>query len=112
MFNLSGTEVVFLLLAGLVVLGPERLPGVVRSVGRVYSDIRKAAQGVERDLRESIGAPIEEMKNTAKSFVDEIDKTKNLFGVPDDEPSPPMRPERSLDPSVTGESGTDGEAPS
>ena len=111
MFNLSGTEVVFLLVAGLVVLGPERLPGVIRSVGRVYSDVRRAARGVERDLRDSLGAPLDEMKNTAKSFVDEIDATKNLFGVPDDEPSPPMRPERSLDPSEPGEARPGGGPP-
>lgn len=108
-FNLSGTEVVFLLVAGLVVLGPERLPGVVRSVGRVYSDFRRAAQGLERELRDSVGAPIDEIRSTARTFVDEIDGTRGLFGVPDDEPSPPMRPEKSLDPSA--DAAADGEEP-
>jgi|GEM_PF-726849 len=113
-FNLSGTEVVFLLVAGLVVLGPERLPGVIRSVGRVYSDVRRAAQGVERELSETLGAPINEIRGTARSLTDELEGTRRLFGVPDDEPSPPMRPEKSADPSQSpstttgaGEGGSD-----
>jgi len=113
-FNLSGTEVVFLLVAGLVVLGPERLPGVIRSVGRVYSDVRRAAQGVERELSETLGAPINEIRGTARSLTDELEGTRRLFGVPDDEPSPPMRPEKSAGPSQSpstttgaGEGGSD-----
>jgi len=113
-FNLSGTEVVFLLVAGLVVLGPERLPGVIRSVGRVYSDVRRAARGVERELSETLGAPINEIRGTARSLTDELEGTRRLFGVPDDEPSPPMRPEKSADPSQppstttgAGEGGSD-----
>lgn len=105
MFNLSGTEVVFLLVAGLVVLGPERLPGVIRSVGRLYGDLRRTAQGVERELRETLGEPLGEVRDTARGLVREVEGTRTLFGVPDDEPSPPMRPERSAEPAaLEGES--------
>ena len=98
MFNLSGTEVAFLLVAGLVVLGPERLPGVIRSVGRLYGDLRRAAQGVERELRETLGEPLSDVRDVARGLAREVEGTRALFGVPDDEPSPPMRPERSADP--------------
>ena len=91
MFNLSGSEVLFLLLAGLVVLGPDRLPGVVRRAGRLYGDLRRAAGGVERELRETFGEPAAELRDTMRS-------AGTVFGVPDDEPSPPMRPERSAAP--------------
>ena len=50
-FNLSGSEIIFLLLAGLVVLGPERLPGVIRNVGRVYGQVRRMAQGLKTKLK-------------------------------------------------------------
>lgn len=89
MFNLSGSEIVFLLLAGLVVLGPERLPGVIRTVGRIYGDIRRAAKGLEKELTETFKEPISDFKSLQK------DLTVG-FGEVDTEPSPPMRPEKSL----------------
>ena len=41
MFNLSGSEIVFLLLIALVVLGPERLPDAMRRFGKTYSEVKK-----------------------------------------------------------------------
>ena len=91
MFNLSGSEIVFLLLAGLVVLGPERLPGVLRSVGRVYGEVRKMAQGLEREIKDTFAEPIADLRQTGSEI-------RDGFGEVDTEPSPPMRPERSATP--------------
>jgi sec-independent protein translocase protein TatB len=90
-FNLSGSEIVFLLLAGLVVLGPERLPGVLRSVGRVYGEVRKMAQGLEREIKDTFAEPVSDLRKTANEI-------RDGFGEVDTEPSPPMRPERSATP--------------
>lgn len=102
MFNLSGSEVVFLLLAGLVVLGPERLPGVIRKVGQVYGDLRRATQGFEKDFKDTFKEPLDEISNTTQ-------KLRAGFGEIDTEPSPPMRPERAISPSDTD--GVDPKAP-
>ena len=75
-------------MAGLVVLGPERLPGVIRTVGRIYSDIRRAAKGLEKELTETFKEPIAEFKSIKEDF-------SGGFGQVDTEPSPPMRPEKS-----------------
>ncbi len=88
MFNLSGSEIIFLLLAGLVVLGPERLPGVIRQVGKVYGDIRRTTQGLEKELRGTFEEPLRDLRATAESI-------QSGFGEVDTEPSPPMRPEMS-----------------
>jgi sec-independent protein translocase protein TatB len=91
-FNLSGSEVVFLLLAGLVVLGPERLPGVIRRVGKTY------------------GEPLDEIRGAVKGLSDEVNKATSSgkwFGEVDDEPSPPMRPERSAAPHEPEVSGSE-----
>ena len=101
-FNLSGSEIVFLLLAGLVVLGPERLPGVIRSVGRLYGEIRNMATGLEKELRDTIGDPVGDIRSTMSAPLHELRRTADSirtgFGEVDDEPSPPMRPERSATP--------------
>ena len=91
MFNLTGSEIVFLLLAGLVVLGPERLPGVLRTVGRVYGEVRKMAQGLEREIKDTFAEPVSDLRKTA-------DQIRTGFGEGDTEPSPPMRPEKSATP--------------
>ena len=88
---MSGSEVVFLLLAALVVLGPERLPGVIRTVGRLYGELRRAAQGIEKDLKDTFDAPIKDFQSTVQSVT-------HGFGEVDTEPSPPMRPEKSATP--------------
>jgi sec-independent protein translocase protein TatB len=87
-FNFSGSEIIFLLLAGLVVLGPERLPGVIRQVGKVYGDIRRTTQGLERELRETFDEPLKDLRSTT-------DTIRSGFGEIDTEPSPPMRTEMS-----------------
>lgn len=90
-FNLSGSEIIFLLLAGLVILGPERLPGVIRNVGRVYGQVRRMAQGLENEIKETFAEPVSDLKKTAQEI-------RTGFGEVDTEPSPPMRPERSATP--------------
>ena len=88
MFNFSGSEIIFLLLAGLVVLGPERLPGVIRQLGKVYGEIRRTTQGLERELRDTFDEPLKDLRSTADSI-------RSGFGQVDTEPSPPMRSEQS-----------------
>ena len=92
MFNFSGSEIVFLLLAGLVVLGPERLPGVIRQVGKLYGDIRRTTQDLEKELRGTFDEPLKDLRSTADSI-------RAGFGEVDPEPSPPMRAEQSAAPT-------------
>ncbi len=88
---MSGSEIIFLLVAGLVVLGPERLPGVIRRGGKIYGDLRRAASGYEKEFRQTFSEPINELKSTA-------DQMRHGFGHIDTEPSPPMRPEQAAYP--------------
>ena len=106
-FNLSGSELMFLLVAGLVVFGPDRLPGIVRSVARTYADVKRAAQGVERDLRDAFAEPVEQIRTMTSDITTELEGTRDLFGTVDNEPSPPMRPEKSRGPEVLEGLGDD-----
>lgn len=88
MFNVSGFELLFLLVLGLIVLGPEKLPGVIRKVMRLYTELRNIANGIQSEMRDAFGEPLNEIRETANSI-------RNDFGKVDTEPSPPMRPERA-----------------
>ena len=68
MFNLSGSELVFLLLLALIVLGPEKLPEAVRKFGRVYSELKKMSTGFQTELKSALDEPMREMRETADAL--------------------------------------------
>lgn len=75
MFNLSGTEIVFILLAALVLLGPEKLPDTLRKVGRVYAEVRKISNGFQSELRNAINEPTKEIRDAFEQPAKEIKNT-------------------------------------
>ena len=48
--SIGTSEILVVLVIGLIVLGPERLPKVAKSVARMYRELRKYAEDVRRDL--------------------------------------------------------------
>lgn len=101
MFNLTGGEIVVLLLIGLVVLGPEKLPDAMRKFGRVYNEVRRVATGIQRDVTSTFSEPVEELRKTANEarriFTDSandgeepattgVEPTFVPYEAPDDEP--------------------------
>ena len=68
MFNLSGSEIVFLLLIALIVLGPEKLPEAVRKFGKAYSEFKKMSTGFQSELKTALDEPMREMRETAEAF--------------------------------------------
>lgn len=64
-FNLQGSEMIFLVLIALLVLGPEKLPDAIRKFGRVYAEFRKMANGFQGELRSALDEPMREIQKTA-----------------------------------------------
>lgn len=67
-FNFSGSEVIFLLILGLVVLGPEKLPGVLRKAGRLYGEFKRVTSDAQSELRQAFDQPMRDIQSTAKSY--------------------------------------------
>ncbi len=67
-FNFSGSEIVFLLLLALIVLGPEKLPEAVRKFGKTYGEIKKMTSGFQSELKTALDEPMREMRETADAF--------------------------------------------
>ena len=55
MFNIGPLEFVVLALVGLIVLGPDRLPGLARDAARMIRTLRELATGAQSQLREELG---------------------------------------------------------
>lgn len=49
MFGIGWTEILVILVVALLVLGPDRLPGIARSLGRGLRDFRKAMHALDED---------------------------------------------------------------
>jgi len=63
MFGNGMTEWLLVFVVGLLVLGPERLPAVARSVGRVMGRAKNMLADVQRELGESV--PADELKQVS-----------------------------------------------
>lgn len=56
MSGIGGTEFILLCLIGLMILGPERLPGVARKVGGWVGKARQMTRTLKRQLEEELDA--------------------------------------------------------
>jgi sec-independent protein translocase protein TatB len=64
-FNLSGSEVVIILIIALVVLGPDKLPDFMRRAGRTWGELKKLSSGFQEEVRKGFEDPAKEVKQTA-----------------------------------------------
>jgi sec-independent protein translocase protein TatB len=89
-------EILVLIVAGLFILGPERLPGAAAWVGRSIRQVREYATGAREQLRNELGPefdelrkPLEELRGL-RNFNPRAAATRALFD--DDPPAPPVKP--------------------
>lgn len=52
--NLGAGEILVILLLALLVLGPDKLPGAARSIGKTMSQVRKLSSGFEQEVRSAM----------------------------------------------------------
>lgn len=65
MFNLSGSEIIVILVLALVVLGPDKLPDAMRKAGRTWAELKKLSTGFQDEVRKGFEEPVSEVKKTA-----------------------------------------------
>lgn len=68
MFNVTGGELVIILLVALIVLGPDKLPDAIRKVGRVYGEVRRMSQGFQSEIRDALDEPMREVRDTMNTM--------------------------------------------
>ncbi len=66
MFNVTGGELVIVLIIALVVLGPERLPGAARSVGKVMAQIRDLSNGFQKEFKSALDEVTDPLESRLK----------------------------------------------
>ena len=61
MLDINGWEFVILIVLGVVILGPERLPEYAAKLGRLVRQARAMAEGAKGQLREQMGPEFDDI---------------------------------------------------
>jgi sec-independent protein translocase protein TatB len=99
-------EMLLLVVVGLFVFGPERLPSIARDAGKVIRQLRDQARTMRDDLQAELGPELAELD--LKSLNPRTLVEKHLLGEDEDEAPPavvseiPLTPPRSPAASETG----------
>ncbi len=100
MFDVGFAELLLLSIVGLLVLGPERLPRVARTLGGFARKARSSWANLKHTIEAEIRA--EELKEPLKHFENEIKSTVNSVKSGVDKLKDPLQ---DLNSSVTGNTG-------
>ena len=89
MLNIGPLEFLVLAVVGLIVLGPDRLPGLARDAARMIRTLRELANGARTQLRDELGPEFEDLDLRSLNPRTAIQRV--LMGEDDDAP-PTDRP--------------------
>lgn len=115
MFDISWGEFGVLIIAGLFILGPERLPGAAAWLGKTVRQVREYASGAREQLRSELGPEFDELRKpledlrSLRNFDPRRAVTKTLL---DATGGYDPRDDLKLDlPGLTGANGSNGVKP-
>ena len=78
MFDMGFTEMMLIGIVALVVIGPERLPGVARTAGKYFSRLRSFVTNVRADVESELRA--DELREMFEAQQQEIKSLKEVVG--------------------------------
>jgi sec-independent protein translocase protein TatB len=64
MFNIGGGEILALLVIGMILIGPDRLPHMAADAAKLLIKLRKLAQNVTNEIKENLGPGYEDLQVT------------------------------------------------
>ena len=85
MFGLGISEIIVIVVAALIFVGPKQLPEFIKSAGKLFVQIRRATNEVKSTVDGVIREAEEEVRKEAKSISESIDQkaiSKNLSEIP------------------------------
>jgi Tat protein translocase TatB subunit len=59
MFGIGISELIIIMIVALIAIGPDKLPQLARTLGKVYSEFKKAGEEVKRSFNEEAVRPPE-----------------------------------------------------
>ena len=102
-FGISPGELFIILLVVLVLFGPRKIPEIAKTLGRGYSELKKAQRDLNMEIENYTGdieKEADKFQKEVKSVVDDADK-KSCSNFANDNEKRPLEKEREKDPSQT-----------
>jgi sec-independent protein translocase protein TatA len=53
-FNISGGEIVIIIIAVFLVFGPRKLPEIARNIGKTINHLRSATEDIKKDIMDEV----------------------------------------------------------
>lgn len=94
MFGIGWAEFLVLVVVGLFIFGPERLPAAASQLGRAVRSVREYATGAREQLRSELGPEFDELRQpledlqSIRGFNPRRAAVRHLFEDVADEPEP------------------------
>ena len=109
MFDLGFSELVVIAIVLLVVVGPERLPGVARTAGHLFGRMQRYISDVKADIRREM--QLDELKKfqqqsqaLEKSLYEGVGEIQSemqkALSLPENETSSPVAPPQEVDATI------------
>ena len=73
MLNVGTMELLLILVVGLLVLGPTKLPEAARQVGRALAEVRRLGAGFQAEMRDAMQEPVKQVPVEPADPTDEPD---------------------------------------
>lgn len=70
-FNISGGEILVILLIVFIVLGPGKIPEIARSLGRMMNEVKKASSDISKEFRKETDAIERDLRKTTENIAKE-----------------------------------------
>ena len=71
-FDLSGGELLLIILVVFLVFGPQKMPEIARKLGRVMNQVKKATNDLTREFREETSGFRDEIMSAQNAVKDEV----------------------------------------
>lgn len=70
MFNLGMTELIFIAVLALILIGPKQLPEIARALGRFINEMKRSSESISADFRQ-VSEPLKDQVNDIRKSVAE-----------------------------------------
>jgi sec-independent protein translocase protein TatB len=97
MYNIGGGEIIGLLVLGMILIGPDRMPSVAADAAKFLIKLKNIAQNATNELKENLGPGYEDLQVKdlhPKAFI------KKHIGDVIDKSDFDMKPKPKIDPDL------------